>query len=1171
MSVTVHVVDSIVGLRKNRRTSVVRFDSQNVAELVAKHRPESWSADAPVLTIVSGRRVGMDHAARDGDHLIIAPEPREPFTTATTLGIVGNFLFKAALTFAIGYAIQKLISPSRDVVEQDDEASPTYAFGGAQTSYGPGFRIPFGYGEHDAPGHVAAQERIPLGSDTEVVRTLLIIGRGRGNSIGGLKGNVNGETGVLGSVTGASNPLLPFPENIRVNGRRLDQDTAQVAIRNGTQFQTPVPWFRADAPNLVDVLSELPAPVSSEPQDVTAQIPTADADEFKIRIQFPSGLYQNNAGTLSPFPVEFDVAFRERLTTGGVQAWVDLGTITVSLATAPQDGFSREFTFEISSAQPSEVEGFDVRVRRLTDEGTNTGSIATVDRAVWREIEYRVAGRFGYPNLQYIAIAQRATAALSGQRLNFAVRAEHRLVRVWDETVNGGNPSEQDYYDVPASGDAYHGIWSHPPGRNPGWIGPDYALDREDGLGSRFSEGNIDWPAWRNFADHCDRDWNTDEMRHPFDFRFDEGVEGWEGLMRICRIGRGIPVMVGNKLSVVYSYRDAHGRGTNSVPARARVAMVNTSNVADFSATRVDPRNAPTILWGQFQNAALEYERDAIPLEQRGGAFNDPTAFDNPPPESEAVDLGGITDGRQVLRELHFLHEVTRLTLWQCEWIAGPDQIGAELFDIVGVQHDAFRPHEGRDLWFSCRTAAQSASVRTITLDTDLTVTDGAHSVIVHTQPDPAAGLGTEYGWLIAEGNGTYPAGTPLATSNNQPVVQVRKGAPCSIGEYSGTTNGAGDSYAVLDCVIVGIERIADTPGLFRFTAVQWVPDAYDDLALSDTSYLSTTSGDLASDSLSDAEESLQPNGVGLTLLSTGEAELRIDRPAAAAGRLAQVFANVPGQPPELVGSTSGSTMRIRGLATDTETHFRVVFETGPGQIGLVEQADVYPLVPTAPSGSPVLGHVHAPADIEFAAVDHILGRFSLGIEGQPLPGEEIPCNALGRSLLNAANAAALRGLLALTSSRVPIEFPAQGTDGTTNQGNYGVMSGRLVDVGEMLLGSFIVPAFADLSEDATLTLQVATRSIAETWDLSLDIEWNALTLGQTTSPADGTIQIVDHAMPSSANQVEAVSVTIPADTFPAGTIAVAIKITRVSATADPASSDHPMVCTGSSVDWVTA
>lgn len=732
---------------------------------------------------------------------------------------VGSFI-AVSLTF---HAVYRALFPAPDLpVDRGDDRSPTYSWSGIGTSYGAGFRVPLVYGRHRVGGQVVSTSvvSLPGNPNADLLRTLLVLGEGPFHSIGGIRLDRD-DMGEIPTPFGWSTWLGEFPAGVQVNGNLITPDVAILGVRMGNVYQAPIRGFD-DARNSVAVNGQLDDELSEQ----VAVVPTPLANRIGVRLSFPGGLYkQTGGGNYSGHRVEFDLQWRSHAQT----AWSAPRRLVVAPATPRRTEFSVWFWQAVAAPTGlSAHDGFDVRVTRITRAGAAVAPTTElwVDSCLLLDVDYVVDQFFAYPRRALLSIVLRANEKLQGGQPQYSIPIEGRRIRVWDEAVGW---SSARYWALPAAGDEagdpFVGIWTHDPGRNPAWICADL-LTSDIGLGAAFALGDLDAEAFRRWADHCDLVSADSDALLTCDLVIDQGEDAWDVALRVARAGRAALVISGRTIKPVYEFRDAHGRGTVVVPARSRVSIVGTSNVEDFELQYLPVRRRPNLLEAQFLNADLEYEQDALPVEDPAAEINDPTLAVPDEVRRESVEYFGVTNPLQVRREILLRHNLNRLMRKAIRFKCGIDQLAVEVGDVVGVQHDAIAPWGLRETYFSCRTARASTAVREIVLDRDLVISTGTRSVCV--QLLGAVGSADLWGsWVIDLGNGSYAAGTVLPTLAVQPTVDCDAGTIAVVGEFEGNPASPADEDArgVEDYRVVSATLGDDLRR--EIQAVLWTPDAF--------------------------------------------------------------------------------------------------------------------------------------------------------------------------------------------------------------------------------------------------------------------------------------------------------------------------------------------------------
>lgn len=828
---------------------------------------------------LNGRRLAEDELClipAEGSSLLLTPKVRG---IAAALGLpwLIGLAVEAVTLFVLGTVYQMLTAPKREPLLPGDETSPTYSWSGVGTGYGPGYRIPLVYGEHFVGGVViASRVRVePGGTNGDVLEVIVGLCDGRVQSIGGETGGSAGEKDDYGTIFGKI-PTSAFPE-VYVDGNLVSHPGATAGIRCGSLDQTPFPSW----PN-----SSTAIPVNAQLDDLDQQqqatIPIAEARWFAVKFTFPGGLWKQaqTSPTLGRFAVGFKIEWRQQDSAG----WVLADQFTFEEATRSRLTFERHITL-------ADIDGpFVVRITRTTSSASGQDYVQS--SCTWTTLTAYVPGTFAYPRMAMLRLAMLANDRRQNSIANIVTRVKGRRVRVWDATLGFSDPT----YELPASG-SFSGIWTFPPGRNPGWIALDFATSKE-GMLPISRNWSLDLQSFRDFADHCDVSLSG-EMQFACDVVLDSGDDWLTSLQRICRIGRGIPLLVGNRLKIVYEYRDAHGRGANSVPARGRVAVISSANMEECEITQRDTVQRPNIYDVQILNAALDYEQDLIAVEDvEAFGLNEPHRLHAELVRREVIDLFGCTSASQARREGIYAHRVNRLSRHECRVVAGIDQAALELKDIFGLEFHRFRPFAQSAQ--GTRTL-QATSSTSIFLDHPITVDSGIAPTFVNL-------VDTSNVWQAREvlmADGTYPAGTAITIASS---VDVAKGVPVVVGYQD---------MDLVDFIVVGITRRPD--GKREITGVEWRPDAW-----TIPSDFSTATGqeDLASAGVGPEAEPSAPEAASVALDAAGATAIGWRNPDAASSRQARLFLATEGDAHQrLLTQAAGGVAVVEGL----EPHRRYI------------------------------------------------------------------------------------------------------------------------------------------------------------------------------------------------------------------------------------------------------
>lgn len=773
------------------RRSEFAWSGQTIAEIVESVWLPAFDGVPLTVTVNGGRvrRDQLDDPIADCAQVVVMPNPGWE--------TVGTLVVYAVITFLVTWAYIKIAGVGvPEEVKRNEDDSQAYDLTGIHTEYREGLPIPILYGQHRIGGQALSLHVVPAGVAGGDERLEILIGL--------CAGPIAEVGGYSGDHDNLGDEFVPLPEGLQVNGNALQvaTDVATVWLREGSDTQRPTPI--SSTWQIETVGDEIRTAGSEVKRTIT------DIDEksaVDVILSFPSGVYtQNPQGNLLQIADGFGgVGVRIEILAaadGAAPVRLFFGSISQPVVTISPFTVARRVNLTGALRTASSLA---VTVRRHTP--FRTGEVST---CIVRQIQWQSAGTFSYPGIALLGLGLSASETSTGGRPNVTCEAKGKPVRVWDATINGGDPSESRYWEVPEAGDDYAGIWTYPPGRNPAWILADLLTDRKDSLlGEWFRDAQIDWPAFRNWADFCDQDatvLGVDEAYLICDVVLDSPTAADVWIERICRAGRGAWFRRGNLLSVRYTYRDAHGRGTNVVPARTRQHLVASSNVREFEITYTDTSRRPAVIIGQHFDAASDYAMRAVAVDDPESGVDDQTALNPIALRRETIELIGFTRRSQVLRELLFMHAANREIAASCTFVATPDILPAEIGDIVGVQHDVFRPFATQA--YAARVTSATGSSTTFTIDRAIVLPSGAQIVTRNSDGDIVEAT-------LATAAGSYAAGATLTVSGS--AIDWLHGAPIAIGE---------DSAVVQDFEIVAIETAMDLTR--KVTAVQYVPSIHD-------------------------------------------------------------------------------------------------------------------------------------------------------------------------------------------------------------------------------------------------------------------------------------------------------------------------------------------------------
>lgn len=806
--IRVHVLENVLGMSE---PLALHIEPTTVRDAIDLCRHPGWAPDAEIAVHVTGRRLRDDELGaelEDESDVVLCP-----VAGATALGTIAVIAALYSL-----YRINQLIVDPPDASlgkeqERGDEESSVYAWDRIHTNYRPGYPVPVIYGEVDTGGQVIYSDVRPYFFGGEYLRVVLALCEGRIESVGEVTGGALGEIDRMGGFTGSAGTLTAIPQDIRVNGNRLDHTTlrpgAEVWLRCGELRQSPLPDPFAGTRTVADVADgSLPDAGAIALVTIT---PTDAITTATLLFAFPSGVYQQAPnGDVSAYSVTVDVHWR--LVGGG--GWNYANSFDLS----PAGGLIRR-TYYVTTRDivlPQVSAQFEVRVGRATPKG-GSDVVSTLEL---RQVTYGAAEVFRYPGVALLGLNVQASEQTTSGRSEFIVRVRGRRVRVYDSGlgISSSHVSRtQDgrYWLVPPSGDPFLGIWSFPVGRNPAWILADFLTDTRSGLG--LSDSEIDWATFRDWADFCDQSVTVgagSEALCTFDASIDAPRAAWDIILDICRAGRAVPIRRGKLFSVVYQYRDAHGRGTNSVAAKEVTQLFHAGALSDLEVTYNNRMTRPAVYVAQITNEDKDHAQDTIDVEDPLGGFDDPSAMTPIDYVKETVQLYGLTRPSQVRRDLLLRHAIARDIKSECSFGVAIEALAADVGDLVDIQSDILRPFDVES--YATRVYASGTGVSSLALTRDVVLAPAiTYGLRIRVRS------GAVESRTITSVAGTYVAGSTLTFSGG--AINIDKGAPVVFGELA---------KLVKTFQIVHTALAEDLKRTVR--AVEWVPSIYDVAAVDD-------------------------------------------------------------------------------------------------------------------------------------------------------------------------------------------------------------------------------------------------------------------------------------------------------------------------------------------------
>lgn len=323
----------------------------------------------------------------------------------------------------------------------------------------------------------------------------------------------------------------------------------------------------------------------------------------------------------------------------------------------------RTFTHSIDDAYHGIHE---IKVTRLTND--HPAAVLYRDATYLTTVREVYSHEFSYPRQALVAVRAEATDKLSGS-LRFSCLGDMAVVRVWDGAA-----------------------WSFQFSNNPSWVAFDvltqpviggagteadpFSVIRFDGI----DPGRIDVAKFLEWAEFCDVQVDDGlggtEKRITFNGGFDYDTTMWEAVLKVCQVGRAIPVWNGVNLTV------AVDKPSDPV----NLYTVGNIEESKFKETFLSLDERATEIEIDFVNRDAGYERDKMTVYRTDVSVNQFKA---------SLDLFGITKPSEAWRAgMHRLLS-NRYLIRTVEIDLDIEAINATIGDVVLLQHDVPRWNEG--------------------------------------------------------------------------------------------------------------------------------------------------------------------------------------------------------------------------------------------------------------------------------------------------------------------------------------------------------------------------------------------------------------------------------------------------------------------------------------------
>lgn len=607
ISVSVHTFEDLLSRAGHERHELELEDGSTIGELL-----DRLDLGSKAVAVVNGQQGTSETVLEDGDELHAAPGAGAPASAVLIALSVASIAASAVIS-------RSLASPATTGTAESNEEK-RYGFNRFSSDARAGDPIQVAYGERAKyGGKVIARIPIedPQGSGDSRIKMLISLGHGEIDSIGN-------QSADFDDLEAAS------VEGVYLNDQQVaDFSGVRLSGRLGTNGQAALRDF-GDAETLVEVGSggsELANTSGAErtgsnDTEAVAYTTSGDVDSLRLRLRFPSGLYQLTAGTqLEPRLIKY--RYRTRPDGGSWGSWVDKivnQAIQSEFFASPRIEFASTGTYEVQVQ----------RVSVEPDEGETTEQ----DRMLLDSVVEIVDSDLTYPGIALLALEIPASEQIQTvPRVSVGVRG--RKVR----TYTGGGPSEPGFATA----------WSN----NPAEIALDLLTNAEYGLGALYGDARIDWSSWIAWRDYC-----AEQITHPsgattsrfgFDMVLDSQRDGIDWLSAVCAAGRAVPSTVGGVWRfmvhrpqdiAVETFTDrsiARDEGTGA-------AMIKYRRELATGAVRRPNRVAL-----QFENEQQGDQPDVAVYPLDGKQWFGETANEQPREQSSRVD--GVTNPDRAIAE----------------------------------------------------------------------------------------------------------------------------------------------------------------------------------------------------------------------------------------------------------------------------------------------------------------------------------------------------------------------------------------------------------------------------------------------------------------------------------------------------------------------------------------
>lgn len=390
---------------------------------------------------------------------------------------------------------------------------------------------------------------------------------------------------------------------------------------------------------------------------------------------------------MGPPPAEFN-------STGYTWTQQVVENLTAVESTTISGSKADPFTYTFGYSVPQGWKGqYEIR---LTKMGTEANSSKVGDKTYLACVRESIFDAFQYPRQALASVRIKASEQISGS-FKFSCAGKMAIVRVWN-----GQTWSTEWSDNPAW--VAFDIFTQPVIAGEGTASTPWAVARYDGL----DLNRMDLAKFKEWADYCD-DLVPDghggtEKRITFNGGFDFDCSMWEAALRVCQVGRAVPIWNGVHLSVAI----------DKPSAPVNLYTVGNIDETKFKEVFLPLEERATQIEIDFVNSENSYQRDKLTVYHPDIAGNQYRA---------TIDLFGITKPSEVWRAGMYRLNCNKYLIRSAEIDIDLEALNAQIGDVVYIQHDVPKWGEGGRI--------VSATPKAATVDKAVTIVGGSNYVLM--------------------------------------------------------------------------------------------------------------------------------------------------------------------------------------------------------------------------------------------------------------------------------------------------------------------------------------------------------------------------------------------------------------------------------------------------------